>query len=621
MEKLKKETNGITLVTLMITIIILLILAGIVIVPLTGDNGLLKRANEAKEQTEISEEKEIIDKATIQAMGNNKRGSIVEDELQEQLDKIAGDGKAEVDDVGEEFEVAFIDSKRYYTVDKVGNVTGPQEVAEDPYPGDITKDENGKTLTGDSLEEAYQINCIEDLVALSNMSNGTGVIIEDGEVKTLTEEEKTDFSRKYIILTKNLNFKSRRSYIDSQRTDFGDINGKEDDGNILIQELTTESGFKPIDSFRGTFDGNGKILSNLYEKNDGNACLIKELVNGTVKNLEITGEIICLGDNAGGILSSSYSGNIENCINRINIQATGNNIGGLIGGENGASITNCKNYGNIEGINNVGGITASRGTITNCQNYGTIKGTQTVGGINGQYASITNCQNYGEIGEETNGTQVGGIIGQTGVATVNYCINNGKVKGSSNVGGIGGKLTNGIILVNCINTGEINATNESAGGIGGHVTHINAVINCYNSGEVIGSSRVGGIIGELQYTIDNYNNKIINCYNTGDLQAETYKGGIIGVKRGYGTHYIENCYWKEELNLECGNNIVEGYGILEITNSREYTEKEMKEQAFLQILNNYVETYNQGDKVYSNGNELLTWNFNTETGFPVLIQK
>lgn len=46
-----KEQKGITLVALVITIIILLILAGIAIASLTGDNGLFKRANEAKNKT------------------------------------------------------------------------------------------------------------------------------------------------------------------------------------------------------------------------------------------------------------------------------------------------------------------------------------------------------------------------------------------------------------------------------------------------------------------------------------------------------------------------------------------------------------------------------------------
>ena len=46
-----KEQKGITLVALVITIIILLILAGISIATLTGENGLFKRAKDAKNNT------------------------------------------------------------------------------------------------------------------------------------------------------------------------------------------------------------------------------------------------------------------------------------------------------------------------------------------------------------------------------------------------------------------------------------------------------------------------------------------------------------------------------------------------------------------------------------------
>ena len=50
-KKSLKTSNGITLIALIITIIVLLILAGISIQMLTGDNGILTRAGEAKEKT------------------------------------------------------------------------------------------------------------------------------------------------------------------------------------------------------------------------------------------------------------------------------------------------------------------------------------------------------------------------------------------------------------------------------------------------------------------------------------------------------------------------------------------------------------------------------------------
>ena len=49
MKKLKKE-KGITLIVLAITITILLILAGISIVTLTGDNGLIQNARRCEKK-------------------------------------------------------------------------------------------------------------------------------------------------------------------------------------------------------------------------------------------------------------------------------------------------------------------------------------------------------------------------------------------------------------------------------------------------------------------------------------------------------------------------------------------------------------------------------------------
>ena len=73
--------KGITILALTITIIILLILAGITIVGLTGKNGLIKNAGQAKEETEISNEKEILERATATTMGKDRRGNIEEENL------------------------------------------------------------------------------------------------------------------------------------------------------------------------------------------------------------------------------------------------------------------------------------------------------------------------------------------------------------------------------------------------------------------------------------------------------------------------------------------------------------------------------------------------------------
>ena len=59
-EKLKQE-KGITLIALVITIIVLLILAGVSIVMLTGDNGIITMSQEASFRTEMSQVREMVD--------------------------------------------------------------------------------------------------------------------------------------------------------------------------------------------------------------------------------------------------------------------------------------------------------------------------------------------------------------------------------------------------------------------------------------------------------------------------------------------------------------------------------------------------------------------------------
>lgn len=59
--KMQKETLGITLIALVVTIIVLLILAGVTIATLTGDNGILGQAQKATIATEVAGIKEKIE--------------------------------------------------------------------------------------------------------------------------------------------------------------------------------------------------------------------------------------------------------------------------------------------------------------------------------------------------------------------------------------------------------------------------------------------------------------------------------------------------------------------------------------------------------------------------------
>lgn len=81
-----KNTKGITLISLVVTIIILLILAGVSIATLTGDNGLINKAKDAKIATEIASIKEEIQTDILSEQAGNN-GNIADDTLTKILKK------------------------------------------------------------------------------------------------------------------------------------------------------------------------------------------------------------------------------------------------------------------------------------------------------------------------------------------------------------------------------------------------------------------------------------------------------------------------------------------------------------------------------------------------------
>ena len=79
-KQLIKTSNGITLIALVITIIILLILAGVTIATLTGDNGILTQAGNAKEATQKAEAQEEVNLALANLKIEENQRDISQDE-------------------------------------------------------------------------------------------------------------------------------------------------------------------------------------------------------------------------------------------------------------------------------------------------------------------------------------------------------------------------------------------------------------------------------------------------------------------------------------------------------------------------------------------------------------
>lgn len=83
----KKEKNqGITLIALIVTIVVLLILAGVTISAISGNESVMEKAQEAKEKTDISNEKEAIQLAVVNVIAKTSNISeIDENELETEL--------------------------------------------------------------------------------------------------------------------------------------------------------------------------------------------------------------------------------------------------------------------------------------------------------------------------------------------------------------------------------------------------------------------------------------------------------------------------------------------------------------------------------------------------------
>ena len=118
MRKLRKnKTSGITLIALVVTIIVLLILAGISIMMLSGNNGILNRTREAKEQTIVGQEKEQVEMAYLSATTKKMQNNVTNSELQIELDLLVGKDKTEVTEAyNNTFNVLYTETQHNYNI-------------------------------------------------------------------------------------------------------------------------------------------------------------------------------------------------------------------------------------------------------------------------------------------------------------------------------------------------------------------------------------------------------------------------------------------------------------------------------------------------------------------------
>ena len=543
-----KITNkkAISLVVLVIIIIVMIMLVGVVVINLANTD-IINKSNDLVDSVEIKSEKEIIKQARAIAYGSAYAGRVTVEDYERAFAKVAGAGIVKIEENMDMSVVIFNNSNRYYEVNRSGEITGPITKVTIEYAGDITK---RGTCTG-STTNPYQINCIEDLVAFSIMSNGGNTSLGLGS---------SNFGGKYVMLMRTLDFESLFSYEDHTTTKYGDLNT---DG--IIEDLRTELtktdvgciGFKPITGFYGTFDGQEQMIKNVYMKNTQSSKGLAFFRDGTptIKNLSISGTIINTAWEAAGIVSI----------------------------RNRSTIINCKNYADITGYNMVGGISTycSNSTIKNCYNYGDITitgGTYQYTGAGGISAHmenngiIQNCVNEGTISGNSN---LAGILGVAGSGTILDCVNKGKSTAGIICWAIGDNNFN-ISIINSYNIGEcIHGLVNYFGGANWQSTLEFNIYNSYNLGPVTGA----GLVGSMGTICKTITLNIENCYNVG-TSSKAILGSIGTNSATTTTINVKNTYYDKAKSTGAGA-VTEGIQALNETDIKNST-------VFVQTLNNNI---------------------------------
>ena len=174
----KEAQNGITLIALVITIIVLLILAGVSIAMLTGQNGILTQAQNAKTTNESKSAEEKVKLAVMGARADD--GTLTVGKLRTELANYGGTVE------GDAFPVTATVDGKSFTVDANGNVASKGS-STDPNPpaptengtlGTVTGSETKNTTVKDSL--GNQVVVPAGFKVVNKDANVTdGIVVED----------------------------------------------------------------------------------------------------------------------------------------------------------------------------------------------------------------------------------------------------------------------------------------------------------------------------------------------------------------------------------------------------------------------------------------------------------
>ena len=429
---LKRKEKGITLIALVITIIVLLILAGVSIAMLTGDNGILTQARNAKEETEKASELEGIQLAVIgsETKDNEYLDILDEESFKKELEKHFGNEELYVHPNGDGSFIITINDRKYYVNDDKT----------------VIDSDNVIEIGQDDFEKFRD-----------NVNNGNS------------------YEGKVVLLTSDINLSDETLSDTTPNESWTPIG--------IISPDTENTNPETVDNkpFKGIFDGGNHTIKNLNINSTDNKYngLFSFVVDGTIRNITIGENSEISGSNGAGVVGFLYGfeGNISNCVNYAN--TNGGGIVRFIAGQH--TIYNCKNYGTINSKGAAGGIVCSGNGVDDWpdefKNYSN---------------KIINCGNYGTV--TANNVYCGGIAGYSKASIINCCNKGDLTSTTGEMGGIVGNIDG--VVQNCYNIGNVTSGGWYVGGIVGSGGRSlgTQIINAYSKGNIVGNT-VGDILG------------------------------------------------------------------------------------------------------------------------------
>ena len=263
----KERNNGITLIALVITIIVLLILAGVTIASITGENGILSKATNARDNNAKASAEERVKTEVLGSYGSD--GNLSLDDLNKNLTNIEGlkyNGSAISDSNKIESLPATVNVDGYNILISEEDIETIKTIEEAKSNDMLTKNED-TPITVD--------NKIVKIPAGFKVADDSGNTIDEGIV--IEDSEKNQFV--WVPVSKEnfaTEFVRREGYYDGGNlenviSDCGEANAKGENKKFTETETTQKEAIKMYASVKRN---EGFYIARYEAGNDGNGNVV-----------------------------------------------------------------------------------------------------------------------------------------------------------------------------------------------------------------------------------------------------------------------------------------------------------------------------------------------------------